>query len=383
MPIKLNQENLKSIREGEMVRDNDVVGLIATRTKTGGLTFKVQHDLRGKTIRMTLRTKELKEARAEARAIKSQIAAGIDPRLPAPSAAPGPETWTVNEAIERYADKPNLREGTKAAILHHRLYLRPLLEVRLGDLTKSKCRDAHAKVHARAAADGAFRYLRAAYNYAAKFDDHGALRANPTSGVNWGKAVVRKFEPFDLAEWSTQVAQVAIPRRQFHLLCLLGGFRVGTLKQLEWDMIDRNGRAIHFTAAAMKSDRDFDAPLSDLMVDVIQSIPRLDARWVFPAESESGHLEEPDEWRYVNKMRRRQLVTGHQLRKMYRSTALALGIPDAHAGALLDHAQVGLDKNYASRKLLGDALLNHQEAISKELQRLGLSVPLDAPTAIG
>lgn len=378
-PQKLNQEILAGITEGEMVRDTDVKGLIATRTKTGGLTFKVQHDLRGKTIRMTLRTGDLKDARAQARQIKSQIAAGIDPRMPEPESDPGPEAWTVREAMERYIDKPTHRDTTRRAIRSHLLYLRPIAETLLGSLTKSTVREAHERVLSRSAADGGFRYLRAAYNYAAKFDDANRLPPNPTSGIVWGKARARKFEPFDLADWSAKLVQVAIPRRQFHLLCLLGGVRVGTLKQLEWQMIDLESHVIRFDAETMKSDRDFDMPLSEDMVAVIKTIPLLHSQWVFPSTSATGHMAEHGEWRGKEKL----LVTGHALRKMYRSTALALGIPDAHASALLDHAQVGLDKNYASRKLLANALLNHQEAISKELQRLGLRIPLDAPTAIG
>lgn len=373
MPVKLNDEELRKITEGELVRDTDVKGLIATRTKAG-LVFKVQHDLKGKTVRMTLATKDLKEARAQARTIKTQIAAGIDPR-PGKALANriGPEAWTLRETLERYIAKPTHRDGTRAGIRDVFRNLTPILDLRLGSLVKSDMRDAHKRIPSQAVANTTFRYVQAAIEYAAKFDDDNRLPRNPCEGVMWWPTKAKPFVPFDLGWWSEALLTVPQPRQQYFMLSILSGAREGTLMQTQWEFITED--RIFYPASVMKSDRDFALPLSWAMRLVIEKIPRLHAKWVFPGDSKCGHMTETAQRQLIDPTTGKS-QTSHNLRKHFKSIADLLGIPPAHAGALLDHAQVGLDKNYSSRLMLFDALLQHQETISAELVRRGLRLPL-------
>jgi hypothetical protein len=241
--------------------------------------------------------------------------------------------------------------------------------MRLDSLTKSLVRETHAKLPKRTVADGAFRYFRAAYNYAIKFDDAKRLEAvddhRPYAGIAWGKPKARKPIAFDLKEWGEALKEVTPVRRQFHLLLLTGGLRKSTGWSTTWDMIDLPSRVIRYDAATMKSDRDFHLPLSDYMVELIESIPRLDRKWVFPASSKSGHITEAKEPELGQ-------AVAHQLRKRHYTVGLALGISEAHLGALHDHSQPGLEKNYGSRAELFDVLLNHQQRISAALRKQGL-----------
>lgn len=372
-PTKLNKEVLDALPLGRIVRDTDVKGLFAIRNQ-GGIAFKVQHDLKGKSIRLTLATRDLKEARGQARTIANQIAAGIDPR---PGKAlpnrDGPEGWTLRAAMLRYIDKPTHREGTRAGIRDSLRNLTPILDRRLGSLVKSDMRDAHQRIPSKAVANTTFRYVQAALEYAAKFDDDHRLPRNPCEGVMWWPAKAKPFVPFDLRWWSAAVATVPEPRRQYFLLALLSGAREGTLMQTQWDFVQAD--RIFYPAAAMKSDRDFAMPLSTPMRAVIASIPRLHPKWLFPTTSAAGHMTETAQRQLIDPATGKS-QTSHNLRKHFRSVAEALGIPPAHAGALLDHAQVGLDKNYSSRIMLFDALLQHQETISAEMFRRGLNRPL-------
>ncbi len=372
-PTKLNKEVLDALPLGRIVRDTDVKGLFAVCNQ-GGIAFKVQHDLKGKTIRMTLNTRDLKIARAEARTIANQIAAGIDPR-PGKALANriGPEAWTLRETMARYIDKPSHREGTRAGIRDSLRNLTSILERRLGSLLKSDMRDAHRRIPSKSVANTTFRYVQAALEYAAKFDDDNRLANNPCDGIEWWPSKAKPFVPFDLRWWSDAVASVPEPRRQYFLLAILSGAREGTLMATEWDFV-RPDR-IFYPAASMKSDRDFALPLSMPMRAVIASIPRLHAKWVFPTNSACGHMTETAQRQLIDPTTDKA-QTSHNLRKHFKSVADALGIPPAHAGALLDHAQVGLDKNYSSRLYLFEALLKHQETISAELIRRGLVLPL-------
>jgi hypothetical protein len=357
MPVKLNQEVLETLEEDVLVRDTAVKGLMATRTKKKPVVFKVQHDLRGKTIRMTLDTRDLTEARIQARTIANQIAAGIDPRH-RPEDRP---SLTLRDAMLAYADRPELRASTREGIRGCIRNLNGIANRPLFSLRKSDCREAHQKIVSKAVANTTFRYVSACWAYHAKFDDEAKASDNPCSGVLWWPSKAKALRSFDLAVWFEDVRRVPVPRQQFHLLCLFGGVRVGTLKQTRWDWVAED--RITFPAAAMKSDRDFVLPLSTPMREIVASIPRL-GEFVFPAYSASGHLSTHKEPILGDRI-------GHQLRKYNSSIAEAIGVPDLHLGALLDHSAPGLRRNYGSREVVFQTLLEHQERISAAIISAG------------
>lgn len=368
MPVRLTEDFVNRMPVGQWERDTEVKGLIVTRNSKG-IRYKFQMDLRGRTIRKTFDVVSLKEARAAARTLKNQVSAGVDPRLPKSNRA-GPETWTLREALERYAEKPGLKEGTRKGIRDSYRYLEPLLGRRLANLDKDDCREVHAAILSPAVANTTFRYVRAAWNWAEKFDNDDALGKNPTRGVIWHPAKARPAVAFDLADWSRRIAVVSVPRQQFHILCLLTGVRVGTLKKAEWSMFE--GDRFRFPDSVMKSGRDFVLPLSTQAIAVVESIPRLDRRWIFPAASKTGHMVEHYQPELVANG---VLLSAHQARKNFRTMAEVCGVPEAHAGALLDHAQVGLNRNYVSITALFDELQTAAQKINDELFRRGLSLP--------
>ena len=81
--------------------------------------------------------------------------------------------------------------------------------------------------------------------------------------------------------------------------------------------------------------------------------------WLFPADSESGHLVEHKEDR-ANLAKR-----GNDLRQTYRTVAQTVGIADLDIHLLMNHSVVGVNAGYINRnKLLRDHLRQQQEMIS-------------------
>ena len=81
--------------------------------------------------------------------------------------------------------------------------------------------------------------------------------------------------------------------------------------------------------------------------------------WLFPADSESGHLVEHKEDRSVLSK------WGNDLRQSYRTIAQAAGISQLDIHLLMNHSLPGVNAGYITRDgLLGDHLRQQQERIS-------------------
>ena len=115
------------------------------------------------------------------------------------------------------------------------------------------------------------------------------------------------------------------------------------------------------------SKRAFDIPLSREMVRCLvrairfgrEMYPLQATEWVFPADSESGHLAETKEDRDgLSKW-------GNDLRQTFRTIATAAGVSDFDAKLLMNHSIPGVNAGYITRhKLLEDHLRRQQQAIS-------------------
>ena len=82
--------------------------------------------------------------------------------------------------------------------------------------------------------------------------------------------------------------------------------------------------------------------------------------WVFPADSESGHLVEHKE--------ERSLLSkwGNDLRQSYRTLAQAAGVSELDVHLLMNHSLPGVNAGYITRdRLLRDHLRHQQQRISE------------------
>lgn len=344
-----------------------------------------------------------REARAKAKILLGSIAGGVDPR-PKPEPAPvskGPSTNpTLLEAWEAYRESHMRRkgrsEGTIANYADHceRLmadWLDQPLSVLGNDPAIVKARhDKLSEENGPYIANGAMRSLRAIYNHARR-SARTLPAENPVLAVDWNTERRRDtgMGPQDLGGWATELAELENPlRREFHLFLLLSGSRPDPIKRAKREHFDLRLRLLHVPKPKGGVDRAFDIPLSREMIRCLvrairvgrQMYPEQAETWLFPADSEAGHLVE-------HKEDRAELSKwGNDLRQTYRTVGQAAGVNEVDMHLLMNHSLPNVNAGYITRhKLLLDHLRRQQQVISTEVsiairkQRKALEAPTGWP----
>ncbi|AZO45658.1 DUF4102 domain-containing protein [Mesorhizobium sp. M7D.F.Ca.US.005.01.1.1] len=388
------------------VRDTDLPGfmvLVGKRRKT----FVVQGERKKAGQRLSVRMKvaevgELatRAARAKAKDILGKIASGVDPRasrqkLDADTAVddlPSIGNPTLRIAWERYRDGHMKKKGrSDGTINNYRDHVERLLADWL-DEPLSKFGDDPALVTARHEkltesngayiANGCMRTLRAVYNHARK-----AARSlpadNPVLAIDWNAEHRRNtaLGLSDLEGWFTQLKALKNPvRREFHLFMLLSGHRPEAIRKARVEHVDFRARVLHIPRPKGGEMKAFDIPLSHGMIRCLVRVMRIgrvlyekqSRDWLFPADSESGHMVEHKENRDVLSK------WGNDLRQTFRTIAQAAGVAELDVHLLMNHSIPGVNAGYITRnKLLSDHLRQQQEAISRRMLEAGRSCPSD------
>ncbi|MFK0692687.1 hypothetical protein ACFX5Q_31705 [Mesorhizobium sp. IMUNJ 23033] len=175
----------------------------------------------------------------------------------------------------------------------------------------------------------------------------------------------------DLPNWFRQVAALTNPiRREYHLFSLLSGCRPTALMEAKPKDLSLRRRVLHIPRPKGGADRAFDIPLSRQMISCLVRVIRFNRHcyplqandWLFPADSDSGHLAEQKERRDV------LAKWGNDLRQTFRTLATPAGVSEFDARLLMNHAIPGVNAGYISRhKLLEDHLRAQQQAISSTM----------------
>jgi integrase len=383
----LTDKSIARLSAGETqykVRDRELPGffvLIGKRRKTfmaqgefwrdGVREFAAQVKL-GDFGEMTTR-----QARGKAKEALGLIAKGQRPGED-PKIKPG--SITLRQAWERYRDAHMKRKGrSSGTIENYRDHTERLFEdwldnplARLGrqpNLVVER-HDKITKENGPYIANGAMRSLRAVYNHARK-SNTDLPAANPISAIDWNKENRRNtgMGPNDIGGWLKELYAMENPlRREFHLLTLFSGSRPTALKRVRVDHIDLRGRLIHIPKPKGGEEKAFDIPLSRPMIRcIIRTIrwgrimyPEQGKSWLFPAESEAGHLVEHKEERNVLSK------WGNDLRQSYRTLAQAAGVSELDIHLLMNHSLPGVNAGYITRdRLLRDHLRQQQQRISE------------------
>jgi integrase len=218
-------------------------------------------------------------------------------------------------------------------------------------------------------ANGSMRTLRAIYNHARKA--HKSLPAdNPVNAIDWNGEKRRDtgMGTSDLKGWFAKLAALDNPiRRDFHLFTLLSGCRPTALQEIKRGHVHFARRTLHVPKPKGGAKRAIDIPLSREMILCLvramrfgrQMYPSQVAEWIFPADSESGHLVEQKEDRATLSK------WGNDLRQSFRTIATAAGVSEFDAKLLMNHAIPGVNAGYITRhKLVEDHLRSQQQAIS-------------------
>ncbi|MGZ9243873.1 MAG: integrase [Candidatus Binatia bacterium] len=317
-----------------------------------------------------------REARAKAKDILAAIAKGQRPGDTAPIRK---GAVTLRAAWDRYRTAHMIRKGrSEGTIENYRDHIERLFGdwldkplARLGRQPKfvAERHDKITKENGPYIANGAMRSLRAVYNHARKANTD-LPAANPTLAVDWNQEARRNtgMGASDLSGWLEELRVFEnLIRREFHLLLLLSGSRPTALKRARIEHIDFRARLLHIPKPKGGEERAFDIPLSMAMIRCIVRAIRIGRMlypdqapvWLFPADSESGHLVE-------HKEDRAELSKwGNDLRQSYRTIAQSAKISKLDIHLLMNHAVPGVNEGYITRdKLLNDHLRQQQERIS-------------------
>lgn len=318
-----------------------------------------------------------REARSKAKDILAAIARG---ERPGEEHKIKPGAVTLRGAWERYRDGHMIRKGRDARTIENyrdhmeRLFADWLNEplAKLGRQPKLVA-DRHDKISAANGpyiANGAMRSLRAVYNHARK--THPDLPpVNPVTAIDWNTEERRNtgMGTGAMVPWFAELTALANPvRREFHLMTLLSGSRPTALKNVRTEHIDFRSRLLHIPKPKGGVKMAFDIPLSRPMIRcILRAIragrilhPDQAKFWLFPADSDSGHLIEHKEDRDV------LTKWGNDLRQSYRTLAQAAGVSELDIHLLMNHSLPGVNAGYITRdSLLRDHLRKQQERISK------------------
>ena len=383
--------------ERYIVRDTELKGfflVVGKRRKT----FTVQGDLRaGGTRKGTVRLAlglagqmTTRAARAEAKMKLAQISRGEHPGAELETSgatAGGGDGVTLGQAWERYQLAMTRKGRSNRTIASYEDHVsrlladwcdRPVAELGARPALVAERHDLITRRHGPYIANGTMRTFRAIYNHARR--THRELPpGNPADGVDWNQERRRNSAMGlnDLPLWFAELAVLGNPvRREFHLLTLLSGCRPAALRAARLADLDLRRRVLHIPRPKGGADRAFDIPLSRQMIaSLVRAMrfgrtiyPAAAQIWLFPADSEDGHLTEHKE------DRSRLSKWGNDLRQTYRTLAAPAGVSALDAHLLMNHAAAGVNAGYITRgKLLDDHLRDRQQAISDLIFRAALA----------
>jgi integrase len=155
---------------------------------------------------------------------------------------------------------------------------------------------------------------------------------------------------------------------------LLSGHRPEAIRKARVEHVDFRARVLHIPTPKGGEIKAFDIPLSKAMFRCLVRTMRIgravygeqSLEWLFPAESESGHIIE-------HKEKRSDLSKwGNDLRQTFRTIAQGAGVAELDVHLLMKHSIPGVNAGYITRnKLLSDHLRQQQEAISRRILDAG------------
>jgi integrase len=317
------------------VYDTEQPGLTVRVMPTAVKTYVYYRKTAGRPERVSLGkvgALGLDAARKAAAQLEGHRAAGRNPAQERRAArVKGQTLATLFTSWKRAA----VTKGLRSADADERLW-KLHLEKRLGarvaaELTTTDVENAIHKIgtkHPRTA-NKAHSLVRRIYNHAAK---KGVVTDNPAKGVTRFAEVVRDrvLSKDEIAAFLAAVDLEQEPWRSYFKILLLTGARRGAVAAMRWGDLDLDAAVWTVPAWASKNKKATAIALVPAAVDVLTGIDKLDDTWVFPAVSESGHIETPTKaWRRISERAALEGVRIHDIRRTL-GTALAVAGASSH-----------------------------------------------------
>ncbi len=257
---------------------------------------------------------------------------------------------TLRKAMHGYVRgmKNRGRAPRSIADLEYRLenYLVDWLDRPLVGITRTEVRERHSRIGKRNGpymANGVFRHFRAVYNDA--LAQHDGLPSSPCVALRnrWFKEQRRQEPIQDLREWWLSVMRLSSVRRSYQLFVLLTGLRRSDAATMRWEDVNFTAGTLHRPNPKGGATKAFTIPLSRVAIGLLRHRKRQNqilfpgSPWAFPAESKSGHMEEPKEQRQRGGKKKAILPSPHRLRDTYTTACAEVGLSPYDIDVLTNH----------------------------------------------
>lgn len=250
----------------------------------------------------------------------------------------------------------------------------PLIDLAAEPGMVAEYHQALTKAHGPYAANRAMQALRAIYRRTRKAHpylppEHPAVAVefNPEERRNTGMGLQ------DLPDWFAQLNALQNPvRRELHLFMLLSGMRPDAARQARWEDLHVAERRLRVPKPKGGARRAFDLPLSRGLLVCLNRAkkagailhPEQCAEWIFPADSEAGHVVEYKENRET------LAKWGDDLRQSYATIAKQLRVDQFMLKLLMNHK---VDRDVTAGYVTTPALFRELLAIQEQITRAVLS----------
>jgi integrase len=347
-------ENLKPAGRRREISDGGVPGLYLVIQPSGKQSWAYRYRFNGRPRKYTIGPSpaiDLKTAREHAREALRKVAAGADPcteKKAAKAAALAPTGLdlieTVTSRFVAHHAKRNLKPATAAEI--ERLLEREVVALwrgrRLSKIGRADIHDLLDGIVARGSPVTANRSLAWLRRMCAWAIERGLIEVSPCAGIRAPAAETSRDRVLSddelTAVWRAADA-LETPYNGFIKLLILTGARRSEVAGMMWSEIDSVSRVWTLPAARAKNATEYQIPLSDSAVQILQALPRIAGSDFVFTLSGRGSIRG-----FHNiKMRIDALMPGvppwtlHDLRRTFASGCAKLGIAVHVVEAALNH----------------------------------------------
>jgi integrase len=275
-------------------------------------------------------------------------------------------------------------------------YLAPWLDRPLREITPEMVEARHRSLQNEVAAGGRYtgnatanatmQALRVLWNFAAEREP--GLPPNPVSRLK------RQWFPVHRRERCIRTEELpkfyaavnALPnavQRDYLFLLLFTGLRRSEAATLTWHDVDFGQRIIRVPAMRTKAGRKLDLPMSDFVHGLLVARRALgDARFVFPSNSSSGHVEEPKFPLAAIARATGIIVSAHDLRRTFVTIAESSDISVMALKALVNHA-LGSDVTGGYVQMTAERLREPAQRVCDKMKELCGIVPMESGNVAG
>jgi integrase len=261
---------------------------------------------------------------------------------------PDPEIGALNKQRAEYNIRLLLKNRFAAWLD------RPVTEINVDDVLA--VRNACGKYHHMA--NTCVEFVRRIYNWSGDSGDGGKLNfwrvENPAKDVRLfphGKKTARErfLQPHELVKFHEELKKEEhLDTRDVLALLLSTGARKSNVYEMRW--ADVSLQLKNWKIPMSKSGEGYDVPLSAAALEVLERRYRTkgESEFVFPAKSESGHIEDVKKrWSEFRKRAGFADVRLHDLRRTRGSYAAISGESLQKIGAMLGHKSLGSTEIYS------------------------------------